>query len=126
MKLLEYFLRPKKTKIIHLFNNFFSCMSVLMCVHESKITYAFGAADITSISLCSLSMGKKVHVISVEILRHVYSMHLPLLVNKVQHIWVLHQNSGSCVTHASWYSHDRMSKTDTEEKKSLIKLFVHK
>ncbi len=41
-------------------------------------------------------------------------------------IWVLRQNTGSCVRSFTriWYCHERMSKTDKEENKLLIKVVI--
>ncbi len=58
-------------------------------------------------------LGKKL-ILSVKISRHVYedcfmySMHLPLLVNKVQCIWVLVQNAGSCVSSSTRMHRDTL------------------
>ncbi len=76
--------------------------------------------------------GQKIANCSVQIFRHVYedcfmySVHL-LLVKKLQCIRVLCQKGGSCVsstTCMSWCSRERMSKTDTEEKKLLNNVFI--
>ncbi len=59
-----------------------------------------------------------------------YSVRLPLLVNKAQHIWVLSQNTGSCISSTTRMRLvtlvERTSKTDTEEKKllNIVIIFV--
>ncbi len=138
LKLWEYFLCAKKTKIITLFNNFFSSVSVFdalsqeyhdACVwcswlHRLHILVGISKAGqkIASHPLCQNLQTCWWRLFYVHCASSSACKQATAHLSSMSECQLRHQQKHH--THVSWYSHEHVSKTDMEEKKLWSKVII--